>query len=471
MEKVLLIIVFNLILFFRTLRFSLCVDDVRQYQRVFNSGFPLFFKNPLAAIQARLYGGGTFGRISTETEDTPANREKARKFSELDHLFTVSLHTLASVLVYIAFGSTQISFIAAILYSCNPTNTQTSIWLNGRRYLVNVILVLTMVILSSIKYGWIAAIPLYALTGLMHVTAIFSPVIFVGFISIPLMILFYLLFGKNIDDRVRSRMSSIHSKDWKNYTPKRLIIITKTYGFYFFKMIFPGKTLINYPTLFFWGVTKQGNDDAYSINFDFYVGIVSFVITGIIAAVVPPAYKGYVIFMFLAILQWCAIIPATQLLADRYVSTAMPFMMFFLAFFIQSPIVLIALAGFYTAKLWSTSEMFESIFSYWKYQMYHAPHITTPRKEVIDYLIQRGDFFKAFFYVREGLEYLPNDFALLHRAAICSKAIGSRKNALEFVMRAEQNMYLDQEETQKEWCQFFKDQMKKEDTTQINRKN
>ena len=449
MNSILIIIAFNLIIFFRTLRFSICVDDVRHYARIQNGKFDLkpTLKTLPAWIQARLYGGGTLGRA----------RPGEAPDAHLDHLLTICLHTTASVLVYLAFHS----FWAAILYSCNPTNMQTSVWLNGRRYLINVILVMLMVIFP------IAGIPLYMATGLFHYTAIFAPVLFLGWWSVPVAGLFYLLFRGRIDSVVKSRLANIPTPEWKTFTPKRLIVSIKIYGFHFFKMLFPGITLMNYPTLFMWGNTKEGNKDAYAFNFDFYLGILALLVSVLGVGILPPAYRLWAVFMALAIAQWCAIIPANQLLADRYTSTAMPFMMFFVAYFLPWQACL-ALAGFYVARLWSGMEMFCDVFHFWKYQLFYAPHITTPRKEIIIYLIHSGDYMKAWHYCREGLEYTPTDFSLLHRAAICAKAAGIRKQALEYVMKAEQNFYIGQEESQKAWCDEFKRQMKQEDLAQLD---
>lgn len=458
MDPVLIIIAFNLFIFFRTLRFSICVDDIRQYKRVQDGLYDE--KLTFRGIASRLYGGGTFGRAKAgEAPD-----------AHVDHAFTIFLHTLASVLIYLAFGQSSISFWAAILYSCNPTNTQTSVWLNGRRYLVNVIIVLTIVILSGIKYGWLACLPLYTMTGLFHVTAIFGPILFLGWFSLPAFGVFYLFFRKHINEKIARRFKDIQSKDWREFKAKRLIVIVKCYGFFIQKMLLPGTTLMNYPTLFMWGVTKEGNDDAYAYNFDFYRGIIAFLITVVCYIALPSNFRPMAIFATLAILQWCAIIPATQLLADRYTSTAMPFVMFFVAYFVQSPIVLAILTGFYTAKLWYAMEMFTDIWHYYKYQLYHAPYITTPRKDLINYLIHVGDHMKAWHYTREGLEFAPKDFSMLHRAAIAARACGSTKQAMEYLMKAEANPYLDQEESQKQWCDEFRAQMKKMDLAQLNNK-
>ena len=461
MQNILIIIAVNLFVFFRTLRYSLCVDDIRQYKRIQDGNLDgKFLDSPIEWISRRFYGGGTLGRA--KPGDAPD--------AHADHLVTILLHTLASVLVYVAFGQSQVSFWAAVLYALNPTNTQTSVWLNGRRYLVNVILILTMLIISNYKYGWLACLPLYAATGLFHVTAIFSPILFIGWVSIPIMAAFYLIFKKQIDLKLKIRYESILSDDLRKINKNRIIVIIKCFGFHFFKMISPGKNLMNYPELFYWGVNQRGNKDAYAINFDFYRGCAAFLISAVCLVAVPESYRPYVIFMVLATLQWCAIIPAQQLLADRYTSAAIPFMMFLLAYFIQSPLILACIAGFYLARLWSTMEMYESIWQYYRYQMYHAPHITTPRKDLINYLINVQDYMKAWHYTREGLEYDPNDFSMLHRAAICARAVGSRKQALEYLIKAEQHLYIGQEETQKQWCQDFKDQLKREDLAQLNNK-
>jgi len=459
MEYILIIIAFNMILFFRTLRFSICVDDIRRYKSI-QDGVLDTQKTPINWLKIRLYGGGTFG---------PARKGEAPD-AHIDHAFTILLHTLASVIVYLAFGSSEISFWSAILYSCNPTNTQTSVWLNGRRYLINVILVLSMVMVAKLQYGWIACLPLYAATSMFHVTAFAAPVLFIGWYSIPLALCFYALFHNKINGKIKERMASLQTRDFREFTPKRLIVVVKCYGFFLTKMLFPGITLMNYPNLFFWGITKDGNNDAYRFNYDFYVGIFSIFASVCCIVALPDTSRPLAGFAALAILQWCAIIPATQLLADRYTSTAMPFVMFFVAYFVHTPIVLMALAGFYVARLWYAMDMFTSIWHYYKYQLYHAPHITTPRKDLINYLINVGDYMKAWHYTREGLDISPNDFSMLHRAAICAKAVGSRKQALEYLAKAEQHPYIDQEDSQMQWCEEFRRQTKQEDVGQLNRK-
>jgi hypothetical protein len=307
----------------------------------------------------------------------------------------------------------------------------------------------------------VVGIPLYFATGLFHVTAIFAPVLFLGWMAIPAGFIFYYLFRNNINAEVKRRLSTIASRDWKTFTPKRLIVSVKVYGFHFFKMFIPGITLMNYPTLFMWGVTKEGNDDAYAFNFDFFVGCMALASSAGLMLAVHADYRVYAVFLILATLQWCAIIPATQLLADRYVSTAMPFMMFFVAYFLPWQVCL-ALTGFYIARLWDTMDMFTSIWHYYKYQIYHAPQITTPRKDLINYCINMGDHLSAWHHTREGLMLTPNDFSLLHRAAICAKACGSMTQSMEYLAKAEQNLYIDQEETQLAWVKRFKEDMKKQ---------
>ena len=112
-----------------------------------------------------------------------------------------------------------------------------------------------------------------------------------------------------------SRMNRIFNNDQKKWGSGRIIVVVKSYGFYFFKMIFPGVTLMNYPTLIQWGVTEKGNRDAYSINVDFFKGIAAFVATGLIISIPPLRLIG--LFIFLGTLQWSAIVSSARYQAAR----------------------------------------------------------------------------------------------------------------------------------------------------------
>ena len=113
-----------------TIKFSVIVDDIKHYEKIQKGLFGTLKDNfRLGNLISRLYGGGTF------------YTNKYKHNTEIDHAFTIFLHAVVCVLIYLALGKNEISFWAAALYSVNNVNNQTSIWLNGRRYCMSIIFV------------------------------------------------------------------------------------------------------------------------------------------------------------------------------------------------------------------------------------------------------------------------------------------------------------------------------------------
>jgi len=180
--EILTIIIVNFILYFKTIFFNIIIDDIRM--RAEHEKKNTYNKWNFKCIVDRLYGAGTF------------------KDLRVDHGFTIVLHTLAAILIYLSFGSNIVSFYAALLYSVHPVNNQTAIWLNGRRYIVNVILVLLIWMFKPI--GIVA----YAVTPLFQIGAISAPLLYLftdyWYVSVVLM-LFPLLCNKYIISKFKSR--------------------------------------------------------------------------------------------------------------------------------------------------------------------------------------------------------------------------------------------------------------------------
>lgn len=455
MNEILIIIALNLIIYFRTLKFTIIVDDIRWYKKVEDG----LFKgcNWKTFFPTRLYSGGTFGVKPIEIMGSDIQ-------PQLDHLFTTSLHATICVLMYLALGHNAISFWGAILYACNPVNNQTAVWLNGRRYAVNIILVLLMVLVSHIKYVWMIWPVLYAMTAAFHATAIFAPLVVCDQWWLILLIgqAFLLLNGKSLREKYQSLADSNKNEEMKKLEWNKIIVVVKSFGFYFFNMLWPEVTMMQYPQLFYWGITKGGNENAYAFNQDFYKGCVALVLSASACILLPSHFRLYALLGTLATLQWSSIFPSTQALADRYVSLPNVFVMVILSYLVQSIFphysieIIVAIIGIYLGRLNVTMLMYKDIWNYYEYQIFFCPWITTPRKDWIAYLINTQDYLKAWQLTRDGLKYTPNDFALLTRGAICAKGIGSRQQAKEYIEKAEKNLYLGQEDEQKEWIKIFK---------------
>lgn len=458
MENYLLITLFNLVLFFPALKCLIIVDDIRWYKYwkdcnekgQYGIGFTWNFFTK--GIIQRLYGGGTFGAFWER-------KIFGRKITaiQFDHFFSVVLQTIICLLIYWDFHSVignQKALLAVFLFASSSMTTHIAVWLNGRRYAINIILVLIMVAcINAGSYWAILALPLYAITPFFHMTAFFAPVLYPW--SIPLMIVLLIVFWEKTYTKVISRLNSIFECDRKYWKPRRFIIIVKTYGFYFFKMILPIQTRTCYGFLYMWGETPEGDKDAYAYNMAFWKGISSLGITIIGTLLLPSSLRPYAIFMFLSTLQWCNIINATQVVADRYGCMPLVFMSVILAYFLpwQVCIVMVAVNVAFTSQCY---RMYENVQGMFDYHFYHWPNVTLVNKEYIAFCIKIGDYIKAYTIVKECLRYNPTDFALLHAASVCARAANDRKQARAYVEMAEKHLYYGQEDLQKRWIQNFK---------------
>lgn len=439
MIDIIIIVCLVIIFYIRTLEYSLIVDDIRHYTKISNGSYRWRdiskvngFQNKIKIIfyrtRDRWYGAGTLGLNTI-----------------WDHALTTAMHALTCVLIYLVFGANQISFWASVLYALNPTNDQVAIWLNGRRY--QMVIILSLMALLFKPWG----VLFYLITPMFQFTAFFLPVLYWDvsplFCLIPLLI--YLYSRKRVHREVKGRMARIHNKDQREWSAKRIIVVIKTYGLYFFKMVFPQIPMFVYKDLMSWGVTEAGNKDAYSFNRDFFLGLLALSLTGVIIY-----YTGAIgLFMFLATLQWCAIIPAFQQYSHRYITLVNVFMMYIVSLFLNSSpygwAFCLALAVHYATRLDICMLQYRSITDFYEYQMFFDPK--QPRNRVIyaDSYLQVQDVTTAWIIVKEGLRHCPDDFELLFKGAVCAANVGLMDKADEFLNRAEKNYYLGQEELQK----------------------
>ena len=457
MTPYLIIILFNLCLFYPALRCLIIVDDVRWYGRIkakewpFNEGPK--WNNCIKWIATRLYSGGTFG---VNFEQKPkVMRVGNIGFGEatsvqIDHAFSIFLQCVICVLMYADFHSLW----AVLLFASSSITTHIAVWLNGRRYAVNIILVLLMVLCINAGGYWrILALPLYAATPLFHMTAFFAPVLY--WPSLPALVLLLAVFWKPLYAKVMVRLDSIFDCDRKYLKPKRIIVVIKTYGFYFFKMILPLQTRTCYGFLYMWGETPEGDKDAYAINMAFWKGIAGLVLTIIGTIFLPSSLRPYAIFMGLSTLQWCNIINATQVVADRYGCMPLVFMSVILSHFLpwQVCMVIVAINVCFTSQSY---RMYENIQGMFDYHFFNWPNVTLVNKEYIAWCIKQGDYIKAYTLTRECLRYNPTDFALLHAGAVCARVANDRPTARKYAEIASNHLYYGQEEVQKRWIANFK---------------
>lgn len=458
--EVLIIFAFTIALYIRTIYYSVIVDDIKiytgrmNYKRIWDkrrpNPAPKTFKNMIREffieLRSRTYGGGTFGPF----------RDKRRPGAPLsictwfDHILCIYTTACIGALIYMVFGYNNISFMASLLYVANPANHQVSMWLNGRRYALSVIFVLLMML-----YKPFGIVFYFCSFFWGHALTFFAPVLYLDVAPwLPLMIIpAYLWKRKTLHLKMKSRMNRVLCEDQRKFTPRRFIIIAKSFGFYFFNMLFPIRILINYPNLYWWGITKKKNEECYAINLEFWKGFLALGISAFLVGFLPGYLRIMWIFTMLSILQWSAVVSAVQINADRYMAVPIVFMMFFLSMFIStlpfSTYIYVGLLIYYVTQLHTGMIIYKSIDWYQRYQMFYAPHIAKPRFNRIDFYFKNGRYLTAWYLIEEGLQEMPNDFLLLYQAGVALSKIGNMVDAIKFIDMAEQNTYLGQHNEQK----------------------
>jgi hypothetical protein len=462
------------------MRFTIIVDDIKHYADIKKGQNGVVNGSWLKCWWRKLYGGGTFAhKVTCKCKDkhngTPCKlcddkKEYVRIDCPLDHLFTTALFATTCVLIYWALGRNAISFTAAVLYAVNPINNQTSIWLNGRRYSVNIIL--TLLMLLSVPLG----ILFYFMTPLLQVNALLSPVLLGGWYLLAIPVVLYTGRGRFVAF-FNTRMKDIVNQDMRRYDLGRLVIVVKTFGFYVGKMIFPGRCQMVYPFISEWGMTKTGNAEAYRIDRHFWAGVISLALVAAGLVFLPSKEKWYLLFLALSTLQFCNIITPTQTAADRYVSMPNVFMSYFIAYIaityfgsLAAP-VLVALIVSYVHGLNTVMRMYQDIYRFYEYHNYFYPENTILRKFRINWLIKTNDVIGAWELIKTGLAYNPKDFSMLYMAGLCMSRMGDTVSSEKFLDEAEKNHYINQEPLWRNGIMHIRNMNLKVSAPKVNGKN
>lgn len=432
------------IFYARIINYLLVVDDTTQYQLMLNGQVcKLKEAGFIRWIKYKCYGfGGIFG-VNTKTEKT--KRNSIRK----DHALTLFLHTVICCLIYEVLGHNNISFWAAILYAVNPINHQTSIWSNGRRYALNVILVLVMLALPK-PWGLLA----WICTPILHLTTVFAPLM-MGWkyaLAIPLAgaIAWYWQWKD-----YKMRLATQKTQEMLRYTPKRIIPSIKLFGFYSFRSFCPGRVMMVYPHLYFWGLTKEGTEDAHRLNLAFFKGVSAVMLSVIGICLLNGQERLYFVFAVFSIVQWCGFLTVTQHSCDRYIATATPFMMYLFSYLLFTYAGALAIptilffAGLYISELNVVMRMYRSIISFHEYENFFYPDNIVSRSAMVHGMMSEKQPLIAWYEIQTALRYHPYDMRINILAAEICLVMADRSRAQSHLNTAMQGCYDGQWDSQK----------------------
>lgn len=428
----------------RIINYLLVVDDTTQYQLMLNGQVcKLKEAGFIRWIKYKCYGfGGIFG-VNTKTEAT--KRNSIRK----DHTLTLFLHTVICCLIYEVLGHNNISFWAAILYAVNPINHQTAIWSNGRRYALNIILVLIMLWLPK-PFGLLA----WVCTPILHLTAVFAPLMMGWKYALVIPLAGLIAWYWQWQD-YKMRLSTQKTKEMLKFTAKRIIPSIKLFGFYFIRSLWPGRVMMVYPHLYFWGLTKEGTEDAHRLNLSFFKGVSAVILSVIGIYLLNGQERLYLVFALFSIIQWCGFLTVTQHSCDRYIATATPFMMYLFSSLLFAhagpwalPIVLF-FVGLYISELNVVVKMYKSIISFHEYENFFYPDNIVSRAAMVHGMMAEKQPLIAWHEIQTALRYHPYDMRINILAAEVCLVMADKPRAQYHLNTAMQGCYDGQWDSQK----------------------
>lgn len=422
-EHILLIILLNFIVYFRTLRFGYVSDDLV---------------------------------VSWKTEPKPRNfihglwlQFWGHRYinAQHAHFLTLCLHTLNCVLIYILLHHTPIALPTALLFAINPVNMQGgAIWLSGKGYSFASTVTLVMFIIPYL------APVLYWCAPYIAPSAFFTPAVFLGtkwwfwIMLIPLYMKWGAM-GKIVKNKIYNHTNKTVNTEMLAIKPKKLIVFAKSFGYYFNLCQFPLALGLYHKFLYGFGTNKIDNEKGYKLNKDFWLGMVTILFTAFHIIYFHNLASWGLWWFSVNIAMWCNLRTIQQQISERYCYLANIGMMIFLAYsFKDYPLILTAIFVFYLTRLWFAMPQYLS--DYWiieyniqEEKQLHYPWLMRGVKK-----FGMGDFKGAFHDWCEAHQHKPYDFKVCYNLACVSLLMGDFKNARKFYDEAVKFRYDEIEE-------------------------
>lgn len=420
-QKALLIVVINLIFYFRTLKYKYSSDDIAVAGKK---------ATPRNKIQRFLW---------------IIRGEKYFKPEEA-HLYTMLIHAAISVCIYLGLGKNDISFLTALLFSLNPANIQVSIWLSGKGYAMVTLFILlgfTIPILS----------PIFVFMATRITNGFFTPLVFIGskywylsLIAIPAWFINFKKFKKEVTNRMKSEQFT----EDKAIELRKLVLVLKTYAFYFTIGLVPHKLSFYLSFL----QSAAGNDimrkRAYKKDFYFFLGI-SILVGGLIYNYFKwDNIMHGMLWFTIGILPYCNFRRLQQEVALRYIYFANIGLMYVLANLIVGyPIIITAFLVMYATRLWFIMPMFTDDYWLLEYSVADDPGAWFCwHARALKRIAQKSTSEAINMMVMAKL-ISPKEFKVLFNLACLLASRGKTKEAYLFLDEAEKNMVSGQEEESK----------------------
>lgn len=424
--KILIIITATFALYWRSLKYKYVSDDIPVYKN------PPKFKNAWHKRLLQFLGS-------------------AKIKPKEDRLITIGIHSLICVMIFLAFGRNDISFLAALLFAFNPTNNQGSIWISGRGYTLP-----ALALVSAVAFPILA--PWLLLFCSWFTAGFFAPVALLGSKYWFLLFLLPIIWGVHymkFKTAVKSKHTSETLAEDKRFHIGKIILAIKTFGFYLALCVVPFRITFYHSFLQSCAGNEIMRKRAYSLCKFFWIGL-----TSILAWLVYSCFHWDMIswgFLWYAvnIAPYCNLIRLNQEIAERFVYIANIGVMLLLANFISGNIILsTAFIVFYATRTFFVMPMYKDDYfitevaviedpnawwawhcramKRWDTKSYHEALILW----VMASLISPKEF-KLLMNIATVLRLLKNDKEADHYLKLAQENIveGQEEQALEFIKK------------------------------------
>jgi tetratricopeptide (TPR) repeat protein len=408
--EIALIILVNLLFYYRTLKYPGICDDIP----VFNQAVEIP-PGKWTYFWYHLHG---------------------RKYKEwlLPHCQVLGIHTLNCILIYIAFGMNYTSLAASLLFAVNPIGNQGSIWLSGKGYAMNLTCGLLM---------WIfpLASPLIYCYGLYFngASLILFPLVFLftKYWWLSFMIIMGFLREK---DRIfnkkdpASKFNTESNKELKTLAPRKLIVFFKTMGYYVVNSVTAMRLGFYHKYMFLHGVNNETNKDSYKIDKYFFLGIL-FALTALVTR------DTGLIWFFCYVVMWGNIVSFNQTLTNRYVYAANAGLMLTIATLLTNyPWLTAALWTWYACKLVHFHIFYKN--EYWsiEHSCFEQPDFFYPWQNRAVHCFQNNNYQGALGNMIKCDQLRPNDWKVTYNLAQIYMMLGNIQAAKDLHAKASKLM-------------------------------
>lgn len=442
MNEILLIVAVNFALYLKTLRFKFVSDDFTVWRS------PPVAKNAWHKAWLRFTGAGKYLSPSIRI----VRHEKKWyvaiiKTEELEHLIALLIHTAICVSIYFAFGPSQISFVAALLYSTNPVNNQGTIWPGGRGYALP-ILSLTLAMAIPI----VSPVLLYFCSW--YTIGFLAPLALVGsakWYILASMPFIWLIHSKKYTKaiKLKSSMESFDADKKMDYN--KITVFIKTYGFYLALCIFPSR--ITFYHNFLQSMAGSLKHKAHSLWCKyFWIGIAGIAGTiGYACYSWNPISWGLVAFL-VTISPFCNVVRANQEIAERFAALPNVFLMSTLALLIAPyPALWAAFVAFYATRTYYTIRMYQDEYWITEIAVCEDPHAWWAWHCRAMKRWDTQSYKEALILWVMAKIVSPKEFKVLVNIATCLRLLKNDTEADEYLKLAEANMVPGQEKEAREF--------------------